>query len=83
MVINYVVHVINAQKKMRQQNRAPHLKTNSKFILVQYDKNLLQSNGVSNRCEIPNDGGFGFGQIPTVGDLETKWFFTIFAPSKP
>ena len=67
---------------MRQQKHAPHLKTNSKFILVQYDKNLLQNNGISSRCEIPNDGGFGYGQIPNVSDLKTKWIFSIFAPSK-
>ena len=29
-------------------------KTNSKFILKTYDKNLLQSNGDSENCEIPN-----------------------------
>ena len=68
---------------MRQQKHAPHLKTNSKFILVQYDKNLLQNNGIPSRCEIPNDGGFGYGQIPNVSDLKTKWIFSIFAPSKP
>ena len=68
---------------MRQLNYAPHLKTNSKFILVQYDKNLLQSNSDSSRCEIPNDRGFVDRQIPNVGDLKTKKIFTIFAPSKP
>ncbi len=32
------------------------VKTNSKFILKMYDKNLLQSNDSSKKCEIPIDG---------------------------
>lgn len=42
-------------KKLR--DRWPRLagsKTNSKFILKTYDKNLLQSNDHSKNCEIPN-----------------------------
>ena len=38
---------------MQDKPLAPHPKTNSKFILVQYDKNLLQSNGHSRNPEIP------------------------------
>ena len=44
---------------MRDKTLAPHPKTNSKFILVQYDKNLLQSNGHSRNLGIPIDGYFG------------------------
>ena len=46
------------QKKMRGQGMAPHLKTNSKFILKMYDKNLLQSNDDSENYEIPISWGF-------------------------
>jgi hypothetical protein len=41
---------------MRGKGFVPHLETNSKFILKMYDKNLLQSNGHFENCEIPNDG---------------------------
>ena len=37
----------------------PHIKTNSKFTLKTYDKNLLQRNSHSRNCEIPIDGYFG------------------------
>ena len=47
-----------SQKKMRGQGMAPHLKTNSKFILKMYDKNLLQSNDDSENYEIPISWGF-------------------------
>jgi hypothetical protein len=53
---------------MRNQNLVPHLKTNSKFILVQYDKNLLQSNDLSKNRIIPIDGYFVYGNIPIFGD---------------
>ena len=36
----------------------PHITTNSKFILIQYDKNLLQSTGQSRNREIPINGDF-------------------------
>ena len=41
---------------MQDKTPVPHQKTNSKFILKTYDKNLLQSNVDSVRCEIPIDG---------------------------
>ena len=35
---------------------SPHLETNSKLFLKSNDKNLLQKNGDSRKCEIPIDG---------------------------
>jgi hypothetical protein len=46
-----------------------------------YDKNLLQSNGFSEDCEIPNDGYFASGRIPISGDAADLRNFPIFAPS--
>lgn len=44
---------------MCETNRiVSHIKTNSKFILKMYDKNLLQSNGHFWDCEIPKSWGF-------------------------
>jgi hypothetical protein len=56
-----------------------HHKTNSKFILKMYDKNLLQSNNGSEDCEIPIDGYFASIKIPTFGDSLVTWIFTTFA----
>ena len=47
-----------------------------------YDKNLLQSNGNSENCEIPIGGYFASERIPIFGDALEMWFFTTFAPSK-
>jgi hypothetical protein len=45
---------------MRGQFFCPRIwKTNSKLILIQYDKNLLQNNSSSRDCEIPIDGYLG------------------------
>ena len=57
-----------------------HHKTNSKFILKMYDKNLLQSNNGSGDCEIPIDGYFASIKIPTFGDSLVTRIFTTFAP---
>jgi hypothetical protein len=43
---------------------APHLETNSKFILKMYDKNLLQRNGDSRNCEIPIVGYLNMNASP-------------------
>ena len=44
---------------MCETNRiVSHIKTNSKFILKMYDKNLLQSNDHFRDCEIPKSWGF-------------------------
>ena len=58
----------------------PHIKTNSKFTLKTYDKNLLQRNSHSRNCEIPIDGYFASIKIPTFGDSLVTWIFTTFAP---
>ena len=50
-------------------------KTNSKLILKTYDKNLLQSNGRFGNREIPIDGYFAWGRIPSFGDSTALCFF--------
>ena len=52
---------------MQDNTLALHPKTNSKFILVRYDKNLLQSNGRCRNCEIPIDGYFGNAASSDIG----------------
>ncbi len=52
---------------------APHpKKTNSKFILKIYDKNLSQKYGGFVACEIPISWDFSGGFIPFLGDIEKK-----------
>lgn len=47
-------------------------KTNSKFILKMYDKNLTQKYGGFVTCEIPISWDFFDGFIPFFGDLGKK-----------
>ena len=58
---------------MQGRMSAPHtVKTNSKFILELYDKNLLQKYGGSVTCEIPFDGYFLADESPISVMLENK-----------
>ena len=59
------------QKNVRGKLCAPHCKTNSKLILKDYDKNLLQSNDHSKNCEIPIDGYFSPPQSLMMVVLES------------
>ncbi len=55
--IPYVTSLLNSEStKIKAKIFVPASKTNSKFILVRYDKNLLQSNGHFKNREIPIDG---------------------------
>ena len=52
---------------MRGRHSVPHMvKTNSKFILNLYDKNLLQKYGGPVTCEIPFDGYFLVHESPIL-----------------
>ena len=60
IVIPMTVYLFaKVQKNCAEQVASvPHIKTNSKFILKTYDKNLLQKYGGFATCEIPNTWDF-------------------------